>query len=161
MADISSISNQKQNNISSSTKVKLESLGINISTVSSESEAQSLIDKLKAAKAGTQQQTAEKKESASSSTSEANTLAEAKSLASKMGLVLNNDTSIDEILSQISTKIRELSTSENPSERQMAQAYQAQLSTISSSYNSIQSSQQNMYSAMNMMSINNKYSLNL
>lgn len=161
MADISSISNQKQNNISSSTKVKLESLGVNISSVSSESEAQALIDKLKAAKAGTQQQAAEKKESSSTSVSETETLSEAKSLASKMGLVLNNDTSIDEILSQISNKIRELSTSENPSERQMAQAYQAQLSIISNSYNSIQSSQQNMYSAMNMMSINNKYSLNL
>ena len=161
MAYISSISNQKQNNISSSTKVKLESLGVNISSVSSESEAQALIDKLKAAKAGTQQQAAEKKESSSTSASETETLSEAKSLASKMGLVLNNDTSIDEILSQISNKIRELSTSENPSERQMAQAYQAQLSTISNSYNSIQSSQQNMYSAMNMMLINNKYSLNL
>ena len=144
MADISSISNQNQNNISSSTKVKLESLGVNISSVSSESEAQALIDKLKAAKAGTQQQAAEKKESSSTSASETETLSEAKSLASKMGLVLNNDTSIDEILSQISNKIRELSTSENPSERQMAQAYQAQLSTISNSYNSIQSRQQNI-----------------
>ena len=161
MTDISSISNQKQSNISSSTKVKLESLGINISTVSSESEAQSLIDKLKAAKAGGQKQVEQKQESVSSSSSEADTLADAKSLANKMGLVLNNDTSLDEVLNQISVKIRELSTSENPSERQMAQAYQAQLSTISNSYNSIQSSQQNMYSAMNMMSINNKYSLNL
>lgn len=161
MADISSISNQKQNNISSSTKVKLESLGVNISSVSSESEAQSLIEKLKAAKAGTQQQATEKKEAASSSTSEAETLSEAQSLASKMGLVLNSDSSVDEILNQISSKIRELSTSENPSDRQMAQAYQAQLNTISSNYNALQSSQQNMYSAMNMMSINNKYSLNL
>ncbi len=161
MVDISSISNQKQSNISSSTKVKLESLGINISTVSSESEAQSLIDKLKAAKTGSQQQVEQKQESASNSSSEADTLADAKSLANKMGLVLNNDTSADEVLNQISKKIRELSTSENPSERQMAQAYQAQLSTISNSYNSIQSSQQNMYSAMNIMSINNKYSLNL
>ena len=43
MTDISSISQQKQNNISSSTKVTLESLGVNISSVSSESEAKALI----------------------------------------------------------------------------------------------------------------------
>ena len=54
-----------------------------------------------------------------------------------------------------------MASSDNPTERQMAQAYQAQLSTISNSYQSIQASQNSMYSAMDMMSINNKYSLNL
>ena len=78
-----------------------------------------------------------------------------------MGLVLNNNTSADEVLRQISNKIREMASSDNPTERQMAQAYQAQLSTISNSYQSIQASQNSMYSAMDMMSINNKYSLNL
>ena len=159
MTDISSVSQQKQNNISSSTKVTLESLGVNISTVSSESEAKALIEKLKAAKAGNQTQ-AEKKEQ-SEVASETETLEDAKSLASKMGLVLNNNTSADEVLRQISNKIREMASSDNPTERQMAQAYQAQLSTISNSYQAIQASQNSMYSAMDMMSINNKYSLNL
>lgn len=78
-----------------------------------------------------------------------------------MGLVLNNNTSADEVLRQISNKIREMASSDNPTERQMAQAYQAQLSTISNSYQAIQASQNSMYSAMDMMSVNNKYSLNL
>ena len=78
-----------------------------------------------------------------------------------MGLVLNNNTSADEVLRQISNKIREMASSDNPTERQMAQAYQAQLATISNSYQSIQASQNSMYSAMDMMSISNKYSLNL
>ncbi len=159
MTDINSVAQQqKQNNISSSTKVTLESLGVNISSVSSESEAKALIEKLKAAKAGNQPQGAEEKKA---DASETETLADAKALANKMGLVLNNNTSADEVLRQITNKIRAMAASENPSERQMAQAYQAQLTTITNSYQAIQASQNNMYSAMDMMSINNKYSLNL
>ena len=162
MADISAISRQKQNNISSSTKVKLESLGVNISTVSSESEAQDLINKLKAAKVGTAQQTQEaKKEESTTSTSEAETLSSAKSLANSMGLVVASDATAEDIINQISTKIRQLATSSSQSEREMAQAYQSQLNSIATQYQSLQNNQTNMYSAMNMMSINNKYSLNL
>lgn len=162
MADISAISRQKQNNISSSTKVKLESLGVNISTVSSESEAQDLINKLKAAKAGTAQQTQEaKKEESTTFTSEAETLSSAKSLANSMGLVVASDATAEDIINQISTKIRQLATSSSQSEREMAQAYQSQLNSIATQYQSLQNNQTNMYSAMNMMSINNKYSLNL
>lgn len=162
MADISAISRQKQNNISSSTKVKLESLGVNISTVSSESEAQDLINKLKAAKVGTAQQTQEaKKEESTTSTSEAETLSSAKSLASSMGLVVASDATAEDIINQISTKIRQLATSSSQAEREMAQAYQTQLNSIATQYQSLQNNQTNMYSAMNMMSINNKYSLNL
>lgn len=162
MADISAISRQKQNNISSSTKVKLESLGVNISTVSSESEAQDLINKLKAAKVGTAQQTQEaKKEESTTSTSEAETLSSAKSLASSMGLVVASEATAEDIINQISTKIRQLATSSSQAEREMAQAYQTQLNSIATQYQSLQSNQTNMYSAMNMMSINNKYSLNL
>ena len=162
MADISAISRQKQNNISSSTKVKLESLGVNISTVSSESEAQDLINKLKAAKVGTAQQTQEaKKEESTTSTSEAETLSSAKSLANSIGLVVASDATAEDIINQISTKIRQLATSSSQSEREMAQAYQTQLNSIATQYQSLQNNQTNMYSAMNMMSINNKYSLNL
>lgn len=162
MADISAISRQKQNNISSSTKVKLESLGVNISTVSSETEAQDLINKLKAAKVGTAQQTQEaKKEESTTSTSEAETLSSAKSLASSMGLVVASEATAEDIINQISTKIRQLATSSSQSEREMAQAYQSQLNSIATQYQSLQNNQTNMYSAMNMMSINNKYSLNL
>ena len=163
MADISAISRQKQNNISSSTKVKLESLGVNISTVSSESEAQELINKLKVAKAGTTQQAQETKqdEANTTSTSEAETLSSAKSLASSMGLVVASEATAEDIINQISTRIRQLATSSSQAEREMAQAYQTQLNSIATQYQSLQSNQTNMYSAMNMMSINNKYSLNL
>lgn len=163
MADINAISRQKQSNISSSTKVKLESLGVNISTVSSESEAQELINKLKAAKAGTTQQAQEIKqdEANTTSTSEAETLSSAKSLASSMGLVVASEATAEEIINQISTRIRQLATSSSQAEREMAQAYQTQLNSIATQYQSLQSNQTNMYSAMNMMSINNKYSLNL
>lgn len=163
MADINAISRQKQSNISSSTKVKLESLGVNISTVSSESEAQELINKLKAAKAGTTQQAQEIKqdEANTTSTSEAETLSSAKSLASSMGLVVASEATAEDIINQISTRIRQLATSSSQAEREMAQAYQTQLNSIATQYQSLQSNQTNMYSAMNMMSINNKYSLNL
>ncbi|MGN1153200.1 MAG: hypothetical protein ACI4S3_04155 [Candidatus Gastranaerophilaceae bacterium] len=161
MAEINAIT-QKQTNISSSTKVKLESLGINVSSVSSESEAQTLIDKLKAAKQGMVNQQQEAQSSSSTdSTSETETLAEAKSLAETMGLVVASDASIEDIISQITTRIQELATSTNQSDRQLAQAYQVQLNTISTQYQSVQASQNSMYSAMEMMSINNKYSLNL
>ncbi len=161
MTDINAISRQKQSNISTSTKVKLESLGVNISTVASESEAQELINKLKAAKAGTTQQTQETKQEETNSTSEAETLSSAKSLASSMGLVVASEATAEDIINQISTKIRQLATSSSQAEREMAQAYQTQLNSIATQYQSLQSNQTNMYSAMNMMSINNKYSLNL
>ena len=163
MTDINAISRQKQSNISSSTKVKLESLGVNISTVSSESEAQELINKLKAAKAGTTQHAQETKqeEANTTSTSEAETLSSAKSLASSMGLVVASEATAEDIINQISTRIRQLATSSSQAEREMAQAYQTQLNSIATQYQSLQSNQTNMYSAMNMMSINNKYSLNL
>ena len=161
MVGINAIS-QKQSNISSSTKVKLESLGINISSVSSESEAQALIDKLKAAKQGLVNQQQETQAGATvESTSETETLAEAKSLAETMGLVVATDASVEDIISQISARIQELATSTNQSDRQLAQAYQAQLNAISTQYQSVQTSQTGLYSAMDMMSINNRYSLNL
>ena len=98
---------------------------------------------------------------AADSTSETETLAEAKSLAETMGLVVASDASVEDIISQITTRIQELATSTNQSDRQLAQAYQVQLNTISTQYQSVQASQNSMYSAMEMMSINNKYSLNL
>ena len=95
------------------------------------------------------------------STSEAETLSSAKSLANSMGLVVASDATAEDIINQISTKIRQLATSSSQSEREMAQAYQTQLNSIATQYQALQNNQTNMYSAMNMMSINNKYSLNL
>lgn len=166
MTSISSVSNMQtavissyktETELSSSTKLKLEALGIEPSTVTSEAQAQTLIAQAEAAKhqnnAGQQQQ--------GGNSSEQELLSEAKNLASQVGVTVSSNDSLDTIIDNISKEIQVMLNSGDKSKMATAQGFQTQLASISGRAESIQSTQQNIFNAMDMISVSNKYALGL
>ena len=166
MTSISSVSNMQtaaissyktETELSSSTKLKLEALGIDPSTVTSEAQAQTLIAQAEAAKhqnnAGQQQQ--------GGNSSEQELLSEAKNLASQVGVTVSSNDSLDTIIDNISKEIQVMLNSGDKSKMATAQGFQTQLASISGRAESIQATQQNIFNAMDMISVSNKYALGL
>ena len=151
------VSTYKQEELSSSTKLKLEALGIDPASVTSEAQAQTLIAQAEAAKqqnsAGQQQQ--------GGNSSEQELLTEAKNLATQVGVTVSSNDSLDDIVDNISKEIQVMLNSQDKSEVSAAQSYQTQLASISGRAEAIQSTQQNIFNAMDMISISNKYVLGL
>lgn len=166
MTSISSVSNMQtaaissyktETELSSSTKLKLEALGIDPSTVTSEAQAQTLIAQAEVAKhqnnAGQQQQ--------GGNSSEQELLSEAKNLASQVGVTVSSNDSLDTIIDNISKEIQVILNSGDKSKMATAQGFQTQLASISGRAETIQSTQQNIFNAMDMISVSNKYALGL
>lgn len=151
------ISTYKTEELSSTTKLKLEALGIDPSTVTTETQAQTLIAQAEAAKqqnnAGQQQQ--------GGNSSEQELLSEAKNLATEVGVTVSSNDSLDDIVDNISKEIQVMLNSGDQSKISSAQSYQAQLASISGRAEAIQSTQQNIFNAMDMISVSNKYALGL
>lgn len=151
------ISTYKTEELSSTTKLKLEALGIDPSTVTTEAQAQTLIAQAEAAKqqnnAGQQQQ--------GGNSSEQELLSEAKNLATEVGVIVSSNDSLDDIVDNISKEIQVMLNSGDQSKISSAQSYQAQLASISGRAEAIQSTQQNIFNAMDMISVSNKYALGL
>lgn len=146
-----------QEELSSSTKMKLESLGIDPTTVTSEAQAQALIAQAEATK---NQQNAGQQQGGGNS-SEQQLLSEAKSLASTVGVTVSSNDTLDDIIDNISAQLQVMMNSGDQSKISQAQSLQTQLASISDRADSIQSTQQNIFNAMNMVSISNKYALGL
>lgn len=151
------ISTYKTEELSSTTKLKLEALGIDPSTVTTEAQAHTLIAQAEAAKqqnnAGQQQQ--------GGNSSEQELLSEAKNLATEVGVTVSSNDSLDDIVDNISKEIQVMLNSGDQSKISSAQSYQAQLASISGRAEAIQSTQQNIFNAMDMISVSNKYALGL
>ena len=151
------ISTYKTEELSSTTKLKLEALGIDPSTVTTEAQAQTLIAQAEAAKqqnnAGQQQQ--------GGNSSEQELLSEAKNLATEVGVTVSSNDSLDDIIDNISKEIQVMLNSGDQSKVSSAQSYQAQLASISGRAETIQSTQQNLFTAMDMISVSNTYALGL
>lgn len=139
---------QANEQLSAATKAKLEALGIDPETVSSESQAQSLI--ANAQSASFKSMVSSNNENSNST--EETYLQEAKALASSLGVTYSSDDSVDDILSSVSDKLNQMMSSAamNPSIMQMVQTYQTQLEQISSSYSQAQSA--SLYSSVNSVS---------
>ena len=151
------ISTYKTEELSSTTKLKLEALGIDPSTVTTEAQAQTLIAQAEAAK---QQNNAEQQQQGGNS-SEQELLSEAKNLATEVGVTVSSNDSLDDIINNISKEIQVMLNSGDQSKASSAQSYQAQLASISGRAEAIQSTQQNIFNAMDMISVSNKYALGL
>ena len=151
-----SLAKHKIEALSSSTKQKLEALGIDPTTVTSEAQAQSLIAQAEATK---HQQNSGQQQGGNSSEQEL--LSEAKDLASKVGAAVSSNDTLDDIIDNIAEEIQIMLNSGDQSQISQAQGYQAQLAEISDRADSIQTTQQNIFNAMNMVSISNKYALGL
>ncbi len=166
MSSISSISNTQamavsayqKDELSSSTKMKLEALGIDPSSVTSEAQAQQLIAQAEATK---NQQNSQQQQQQGGNSSEQALISEAKELASKVGVTVSSTDTLDDITGNIADSIQAMMDSNDPTKVKMAQEYQAQLASISDQADSISNTQQNIFNAMDMISVSNKYALGL
>lgn len=122
-----------------------------------ESQAQSKIAEAEA------QQNAQNQGNQQGNSSESELLSEAKSLAGAVGVSVGTDTDISEILDNIGAELESMleDAENNPAVLSQLSNYLSQLSSLNERYNSLQTSQASMYSAMNMISTNNKISLGL
>ena len=150
------------NQLSEATKAKLIALGIDPSTVSSEAEAQALIsqveamsktDKARPQTNGTQQTTS----------SEQELMQKARELAEKVGVSLSQNDTLDDMCKKISDKLEQLSAAcvNDTAKMQVLKDYGQQLSDINSKYRTVQTTQEAIFAAMNMVSWNNQIALKL
>ena len=150
------------NQLSEATKAKLIALGIDPSTVSSEAEAQTLIsqveamsktDKARPQTNGTQQTTS----------SEQELMQKARELAEKVGVSLSQNDTLDDMCKKISDKLEQLSAActNDTAKMQVLKDYGQQLNNINSKYRTVQSTQEAIFAAMNMVSWNNQIALKL
>lgn len=147
---------KQQSSLSNETKAKLEALGITATDGMTESEAQSKIAQKEAEnnpQNGSQQ----------GNSSESEILAEAKALASSGGVSVGSNADVSEILDDIGAELEEMleEAETNPSVLSQLSSYLSQLTSLDDRYETLQNSQSSMYSAMNMISTNNKIALGL
>lgn len=150
---------QSSDTLSEETKAKLIALGIDPSTVSSESEAQSLIAQAEAA----EQMAEQTNEQTSSLNSEQDLISKAQELADKVGVSVSQTDSLDEMCGKISEKIENLmeQCGTDAAKLSTLQGYSQELANINAQYTQVQTNQQSMFTAMNMISVSNKYALGL
>ncbi len=144
----------KKSNLSSDTKAKLEALGIAVTDGMTESQAKAKI----AAKEAEQKQN-----SGAGNSSESELLSEAKSLAADVGVSVSADADINDILDDIGSELEAMleDAEGNPSVLAQLSTYLNRLNSLEDRFDNLQTSQNNMYSAMNMISTNNKIALGL
>lgn len=151
--------------ISNSTKRQLEALGIDASSVTSESQAQSLIAAKQAEKSfqDTMSMSTEQKTEQASDSTESSLISEAKSLANELGVSVSSDDTFDDITAAINDAIEKLmdKSANDPQALQRAQSYMTQLAQLNSYYSDVSSSNSSLYSAMNYQAASKRYMLGL
>lgn len=148
---------QKKSDLSESTKRQLEALGIPVTDEMTEAQAQTKIQEAQ------RQEAAENGDNEGQNLSETEVLADAKSLAARVGVSYEEDESVTEILDKISEELDAMidEAGENPQEINTILEYYRELTSLDDQYDSIQTAQNSMYAAMNMVSTNNKIALGL
>lgn len=144
------------NQLSEATKAKLEALGIDPASVTSEAEAQSLI-------AQVESMSKTDKARPQSGSSDMALLTKAKELAEDVGAKISERDNLDDICKKISEKIEQLvqQYASDPVAMNKLEDYQRELSSIDSRYSSKIDTQDSIFAAMNMISASNKYALGL
>ncbi len=144
----------KKTNLSQETKSKLEALGIAVTDGMTESQAQAKI----AAKEAEQ-----KSDDKQDNPSENEILSDARALASEVGVSVASDDDVNDILDNISSELEAMleDAEGNPAILAQLSSYLNRLNSLEDRYDNLQTSQNNMYSAMNMISTNNKIALGL
>ncbi len=144
--------------LSEETIRKLRQLGIEPSTVTSETQAQALITKLEQ-KLEQVHKTANSNNAQQATSSEAEMIAKAKALAAQVGVSVSSSESLSDIFSKISKKLE--SITKGGDSLKEVKGYKSELSSLEDEYSTIQQSQNSMYSAMNYTANMNKYILGL
>lgn len=148
----------KKSSLSNDTKARLEALGITATEGMTESEAQA---KIAAAEQRDNAQNEGREQQGNSS--EAEIMADVKSLAAKVGVSVASDEDVVDILDDIAAELEVMleEAETNPAILSQLSTYLSELTSLDDQYQSIQNSQAGMYSAMNMISTNNKIALGL
>lgn len=153
------VSQSAPNGLSEETKRKLQALGIDPTTVSSETEAQALIASAK------QKIEQTKNESSSQNTccsSECELISRAKHLAEKIGLQTSNNDSLRNLIDKISTKLSLISNkTQDEQTNDKISNYQNELTSIENEYSQINNNQNSLLTAMNLTANMNKFFLGI
>ncbi len=133
--------------LSESTKRQLEALGITVTAGMTEAQAQAKIEEAKqqAAMTGTVE-------------SETEVTADIKTLALAVGVVYEDDTSPQEILTKIADELEAQvdEAAENPQVLNTLMSYYRQLADLDAEYDDIQKGQAKIFAALNLISEKNK-----
>lgn len=148
----------KKSSLSNDTKAKLEALGITATEGMTESEAQAKI-----AAAQQENEAGNQEGEQQGNSSEAEIIADAKTLAAKVGVTVASDADVSEILDDIGAELEVMleEAENNPAVLSQLSEYLSELTSLDDQYSTIQNSQSEMYAAMNMVSTNNKIALGL
>lgn len=122
-------------NLSFATRLQLQALGIDETNVTSEAQAQMLIENAQSVNNTNSAQSENENNS-----SESTILSQAKSLASQLGVNVSDDDSIDDIINNLNEKVSDMLANANndPSQIRYIQYFQDQIDSLSSSYQSLQ-----------------------
>lgn len=154
---IGSVVSQKSSHLSETTKAQLEALGIAVTDGMTEAEAKQKIAQVQAQRQtenGSQQQ---------GNSSESELFSDAKALASQVGVSVSSDSDVSEILDDIGVKLEAMLEQAQGDSQKLSEisSYFSQLQSLDEQNDSIQSSQNSLYGAMNMISTSNKIALGL
>ena len=139
--------------LSESTKMQLEALGITVTEGMTEAQAQEKIEQAKRQKA----------QQAGTPASETEVTADIKNLASAIGISYEDTTDPQEILTRIAEELEAQidEAAENPQELNNLMRYYRELTSLDAEYDDIQKGQAKIYSALNMISESNKKAFGL
>ena len=145
--------------LSDSTKAQLEALGITVTDGMTEAEAKQKIAEVQAQRQAQNQP----QNQGGQSSSQSEILSDAKSLAAQVGVSVSSDADVSEILDDIGAKLESMIQEAQGDQNKLSQisSYFSQLQSLDEQNDSIQSSQNNLYAAMNMVSTSNKIALGL
>lgn len=149
-----------QNKLSEETKRKLQALGIDVTNVTSEAQAQMLIT---AAQSRQQVQKTDNSNKDTTCSSELELITKAKTLAKKMGVSVSQNSTMSEILTSLSNKISTLTTQaeNNQTKTNEIQQFRTELTSLQNEYSTLTKSQNSIFSVMNMSANLNKFMLGL
>lgn len=145
--------------LSDSTKAQLEALGITVTDGMTEAQAKQKIAEVQAQRQAQNQP----QNQGGQSSSQSEILSDAKSLAAQVGVSVSSDADVSEILDDIGAKLESMIQEAQGDQNKLSQisSYFSQLQSLDEQNDSIQSSQNNLYAVMNMVSTSNKIALGL
>lgn len=141
-------------NLSEETIGKLLSLGIDIESVSSETEAKKLIEEAEKEKKSSNDEETDKKDT----TAEENLYNDIKNLARKIGINVNKSENIEDIFDKISQKLDEF---EENSYNSNLNVFQSELDILKRQFKNMYSGESSILSAMDMISKSNRAALGI
>ena len=144
----SSINNKKK--LSESTKMKLKSLGIDISNISSESEAKKVIAEEEAKKSGEVNGTTTGKTSAK----EESLFIRIKNLARKLGISVSENENIETIFVKIEKKLEEIEKNNNNNSN--INVLRSEFEMLKQEFKNITTGEASILNAMDMMAQSNR-----